>query len=66
MSNINLKLVTDIELDGVDTQDYPDFADAFISSAYYNGVEMTDQELDQLNSENLDFVHEKVFEHFFG
>jgi hypothetical protein len=35
--------IDNIEIDGIDTADYPDFADAYILSADYNGVEMTDE-----------------------
>jgi len=53
--------VDNIEVDGVDPKDYPDFCDAFISYADYNGVEMTDAELDLLN-QDYDFVYECVIE----
>ena len=56
--------IDNIEMDGIDTNDYPDFCDAFISSADYNGVKMTDKQLDELN-ENLDFVHQSVYNELF-
>ncbi len=44
----------DIELDSVDTADYPDFADAYICSASWSdtGKELTEVELDTLNAES--------------
>lgn len=51
--------VTDIEVDGIDTRDYPDFCDAFISSATVNGRKATDWELDQL-SDDGDLVYSEV------
>lgn len=51
--------IDDIEVDGIDGRDAPDFCDAYISSASYDGRDMTDDELDQLNSDG-DFVHEQV------
>jgi len=54
---MNYKLITNVEVDGVDIKDYPDFCDAFISSADYNGEPMTEFQLDQLSD---DFVHEQV------
>lgn len=51
--------ITDVEVDGIDTRDYPDFCDAFISSATYQGREMTDEELDILNDDS-GFVYEQV------
>jgi hypothetical protein len=51
--------VDNIEVDGIDTRDYPDFADAFICSATVNGRQATDAELDQLQ-DNGDLVYSEV------
>ena len=56
---MDLSKLTNIEVHGVDTTDYPKFCDAFIASAYYNGKPLTDKELDKIN-ENSDFVHSCV------
>ena len=56
--------ISNLEVDGIDYADYPDFCDAFISYAEYDGVEMTDKELDELN-EDGDFVYECVQNHLF-
>ena len=48
-----------IEVEDIDHKDAPDFCDAFISYAEYNGREMTEEELDQLN-EDSDFVYQAV------
>jgi hypothetical protein len=56
---MNYELIENIELDGVDVSDYPDFCDAFISSADYNGIPMTDEQLDVIN-EDYDFIYECV------
>ncbi len=61
---INYNLIEDVEVDGIDFQDYPDFVDAFISSAVYDGKEMSDEMLDELN-ENYDFVYESVTNYIF-
>ena len=61
---MDYKKIQNIEVDGIDTTDYPDFCDAFISSAEYDGVEMTDEQLDALN-EDGDFVYECVQNHLF-
>jgi len=61
---MNYKLIDNIEVDGIDTKDYPDFCDAFISSADYDGKSMTDEQLDELN-EDGDFVYECVQNHLF-
>jgi hypothetical protein len=57
-------LIDNIEVDGIDTNDYPDFCDAFIASADYNGVEMTEEQLEALN-EDYSFVHDCVYTHLF-
>lgn len=51
--------ITDIQVGDIDTKDFPDFCDAFIESALYNGREMTDEELDVLN-QDTDFVYQQV------
>ena len=56
---MDYKKIDNIEVDGIDTKDYPDFCDAFIASADYKGVEMTEEQLDELN-EDRDFVYECV------
>lgn len=56
--------ITNVEVDGIDTRDYPDFVDAFISYAEYDGVEMTDEQLDEIN-EHYDFVYECVMNQIF-
>jgi len=61
---MNYDLIDNIEIDGIDTNDYPDFCDAFISSADYNGVEMTDAQIDTLN-EDYSFVHDCVYNQLF-
>ena len=52
--------INNIEFEGIDYKDAPDFCDAFISSADYNGKEMTDEQLNIIN-ENSDFVHEQLY-----
>ena len=48
-----------IEIYGVDTQDYPDFADAFISSATFTDwTPLTTKQLDQLQDKYPELVNE--------
>ena len=61
---IDTSQVEDIEIDGINPRDYPDFCDAFILEATYKGREMTDEELEALN-EDSDFVYEQVMEHLY-
>ena len=58
---MDYKKIDNIELDGIDTRDYPDFCDSFICSADYNGVPMTEEQLDELN-EDGEFVYDRVME----
>ena len=64
IEQIELGEVDNVELDGIDTNDYPDFCDAFIASADYNGVNMTDDQLEKLN-EYRDYVYELVLNELF-
>jgi histone acetyltransferase (RNA polymerase elongator complex component) len=63
--NIDLSQIDDIEFDGVDHSDSPDYVDAFISSASQNGIELTDDQLDFINDSCRDFVYEKLMEHLY-
>jgi hypothetical protein len=44
-----------VVISGVDLEDFPDFCDAYVESADYEGVELTDVELDEL-SQDGEFV----------
>ena len=59
---IDYKKIDNIEIDGIDTKDYPDFCDAYISSADYDGVPMTDEQLDELN-EDGDYVYGHIMDY---
>ncbi len=56
---MNRKLIDNIEVDGIDPTDYPDFCDAYISSADYNGKPMTDKQLDEINMDG-EFIYDCV------
>lgn len=53
--------IDNIQFEDIDHSDYPDFCDAFIAEADYDGRPMTEYELDELN-ENREFVHEKLMD----
>jgi hypothetical protein len=64
MTTLDYSKVHDIEVNGIDTRDYPDFCDAYIAGATIeleDGTfrDATDEELDELNSDR-DFVYEQV------
>ena len=56
--------ISNVQVGGVDMQDYPDLCDAYIESADYGDREMTDEELDILN-EDGEFIsinaHESLY-----
>lgn len=55
--------VNSIEIDGIDTSDYPDFVDAYIVAAdYADGTPLTDDEIQQFQEENYDLVGELIFD----
>ena len=58
---VDITKLESIELDGVDTNDYPDFCDAFITYAEINGRVLTDHELDCVN-DNHDSICELAYE----
>ena len=63
MATLNGRKVIDMEVDGVDSRDYPDFADAYFSYACYeDGTELTDEELDKLAEQNADVLWEKAYD----
>jgi hypothetical protein len=51
--------IEDVEIDGIDYRDAPDFCDAYIASATYDGRPMTEDELEVLN-EDGDYVYSRV------
>jgi len=61
---MDYRLITNIEVDGIDTRDYPDFCDAYITSADYNGTPMTDEQLEEINQDSQ-FVYDAVIKHLY-
>ena len=62
------RTVEDLEIDGVDPRDYPDFSDAYIASARWadTGEPLGDQELDLLNEQYPEVVGELAYEQCVG
>ena len=66
MNKLDYTKIHDVEIDGIDHSDYPDYCDAYVDSATYEYEpgkfrELTDQELEQLNMDS-GFVYEHVWE----
>ena len=62
---VDLNLVEDLEVDGVDSKDYPDFCDAFFSGGNIVGKELTADQLDWLTDNHGDIVNEMAMESFY-
>jgi len=63
---MNVDNITDFEIEDIDMRDYPDFCDAYISSATWidTGELLTEDELDTLNSGYSDLVNELAHENW--
>jgi len=61
---MDYKKITNVVLDGIDLEDYPDFCDAYIVSADYDGEPMSEDQIDKLN-EDSDYVYTKIEEFLF-
>lgn len=62
---IDINKVDNLEVDGIDTRDYPDFVDAFISYAEIDGEPLTDEQLYELKNEYPDLVYDLVINKLF-
>lgn len=56
------KLISNIIFEGIDYTDYPDYCDAYIVSAEYDGKPMTEEQIDELNVDT-DFLYERLIEY---
>lgn len=59
---IEWKDLENIEIDGVDPKDYPDFCDAFLSYAEHNGRPLTEEELILIEEENPSEFFDAVYQ----
>ena len=64
MNNLDYSLISNIEFAGIDHRDAPDYCDAYIVSADYNGEEMTDEQIELLN-EDSQFVYEMLIKRLY-
>ena len=60
--NNRLQDLENVDIGGIDYGDYPKFCDAFVESASLDGRELTDEELDYISEECMEWVNCKVFE----
>lgn len=63
---LELRIETDIdwqsvEIDGIWTDDYPDFSDAYLSYAeFYEGTVLTDAELEKASDYHADHINKLI------
>jgi len=58
------KLITNVKFEGIDHKDYPDYCDAYIVSADYNGEPMTDEQIEEL-AQDTGLVYDLLIEHLY-
>lgn len=61
---LNYSKISNVQVDGINTQDYPDFCDAFICAADYKGEPMNEEELEWINTDP-DFVYDSTLKQLF-
>ena len=57
---VDIKKLTDIEVDGINKNDWPDFVDAYVSAAMIDGVELTHEQLDWVNGNYPELAKETL------
>ena len=62
MPDFNIDLLDDVEIDGINIGDYPDFCDAFLVGASYKGRELTEDELEYVQESNPEWFYDKVWD----
>lgn len=60
---IDLTKVSNLKFEDIYYKDCPDFCDAFLSSAEYLDRDMTEEELNELNENYREWIHEKLLEY---
>ena len=60
---LNGRKIINVEVDGIDHRDYPDYCDAHFSHAEYeDGTALTDDELELLTEQYPDYIYEYAYE----
>ena len=61
---MNYSKIEDLELRGINRADHPNYCDAFIASGFYDGVPLTEEQIDELNRDS-NFVNAAVHNQLF-
>lgn len=64
ITKLDYSKISNVEVDGIDMSDYPDFCDSFISYAEYDGIEMTEEQLHELNKDS-NFIYSAIETHLY-
>jgi hypothetical protein len=59
---IDVDLLQDVCIENIDMKDYPDFCDVMLVGATLCGRELTDDELEEVQENNPEWVHEQAHE----
>ena len=65
MSYIETAKLTNIEVNGINRRDYPDFCDAYVEYCEVNGKVATEEELDYINGNMSHVAQEMALERCF-
>ncbi len=60
MIEFDYSKIDSVWVEDIDFNDVPDFVDTYIDRAEYNGEPMTEEQLDDLNDNHREFVHEST------
>lgn len=64
MSKLDKNKITNIKFENINLKDYPDFSDAYIISALYEGRPMTEEELEEINKDG-EYIYSLVIDSIF-
>lgn len=59
---LDTKKISNIEWDGINPKDYPDFTDAFAIGFDYGNREATDDEIDLFNDSYIENYHDEIIQ----
>ncbi len=62
---MNYEHLTSVEIEGIDFADAPDFVNAFVVYAEYEGVPLTEAELETLNEDHPALVYEYIIDYIY-
>ena len=63
-TKLDYSKISNVQVDGIDWSDYPDFCDAYITDAWYDGAPMTNEQIEEIN-EDTQFVYDSVINFIF-